>query len=220
MTVKAAAGLRRGEILALQYPDVDWFVGGLVVSRAISKCRADDGVHKWEWKLGPTKNRRIRRVGLTKEVLGVLANLKQAASDPNGFIFAPELAGLAGSRLPFIDPDYFDASIFATVRQQAGLPDTLRFRDLRHFFASMLIAQGESPKHVCDQMGHSSIQVTFDAYGHLFPQARREATERLERAMFAGRRTALVEDMVETPPAAGHWDGVTRMGVRGSKPEQ
>ena len=48
----------------------------------------------------------------------------------------------------------------------------VRFHDLRHFFASMLIAQGESAKYVSDQLGHSSVQVTFDIYGHLFPTVR------------------------------------------------
>jgi hypothetical protein len=54
----------------------------------------------------------------------------------------------------------------------------------------MLIAQGESPKYVCDQMGHSSIQVTFDIYGHLFPQSRREAAVKLQQAMLEGKTKA------------------------------
>jgi hypothetical protein len=54
----------------------------------------------------------------------------------------------------------------------------------------MLIAQGETAKYVCDQMGHSSIQVTFDTYGHLFPQSRREAAARLQAAMRRGKDKA------------------------------
>ena len=56
----------------------------------------------------------------------------------------------------------------------------MRFHDLRHFFASILIAQGESAKYVQDQMGHSSIQVTFDTYGHLFPQSKQESVKKLD----------------------------------------
>ncbi len=108
----------------------------------------------------------------------LLAALKQTGH-PETFIF-PNPA------VDFIDPDYFDDSIFAPTAKRAGL--SLHFRDLRHFFASMLIAQGESAKYVCGQMGHSSIQVTFDTYGHLFPQAKKAAARRLEEAMFAGRR--------------------------------
>jgi len=46
-------------------------------------------------------------------------------------------------------------------------------------------------------MGHSSIQITFDTYGHLFPHARREASSKLEEAMFAQRKERLVEPLVE-----------------------
>ena len=61
----------------------------------------------------------------------------------------------------FIEPDYFDDHIFDPIRVKAGLSD-IRFHNLRHFFASMLIAQGESAKYVSDQLGHASIQTTFD----------------------------------------------------------
>ena len=88
-----------------------------------------------------------------------------------------------------IDPDYFDEWLFAPVVKKAGLKG-VRFHDLRHFFASMLIAQGETAKYVCDQMGHSSIQVTFDTYGHLFPQSRREAAAKLQAAMSRGKDKA------------------------------
>jgi integrase len=51
-----------------------------------------------------------------------------------------------------MDPDFFDEFIFGRISAHGGLPN-IRFHDLRHFFASMLIAQGESAKYVCDQMG-------------------------------------------------------------------
>jgi hypothetical protein len=87
-----------------------------------------------------------------------------------------------------VDPDYFGAWIFAPILEKAGLK--IRFHDLRHFFASMLVAQGESAKYICDQMGHSSIQVTFDIYGHLFPKSRREAADKLQAAMPEGKTKA------------------------------
>jgi Phage integrase family len=63
----------------------------------------------------------------------------------------------------------------------------MRFHDLRHFFASHMIAQGETPAHVRDQMGHSSIKVTFDTYGHLFPGSGRQAAGRFEESMKKAR---------------------------------
>ena len=55
-----------------------------------------------------------------------------------------------------------------------------RFHDLRHFFASQLIANGDTAAYVRDQMGHSSIKVTFDTYGHLFPGAAKRPVDDLK----------------------------------------
>ena len=101
-----------------------------------------------------------------------------------------------------MDPDYFDEFIFGRIAAHAGLPN-VRFHDLRHFFASMLIAQGESAKYVCDQMGHSSIQVTFDTYGHLFPNSRETAAKKLQQAMFTGRKNGFGSSLVAKPGKRG-----------------
>jgi hypothetical protein len=97
-----------------------------------------------------------------------------------------------------MDPDYFDEFVFGPIAAKASLPG-VRFHDLRHFFASMLIAQGESAKYVCDQMGHSSIQVTFDTYGHLFPNSRETAAKKLQQAMFTGPKDRTGSSLVAKP---------------------
>jgi len=56
----------------------------------------------------------------------------------------------------------------------------VRFHDLRHTFASRLLQNAESPVYVKDQMGHHSIKVTVDIYGHLIPGANRAAVDRLD----------------------------------------
>src|SRR5262249_40319240 len=56
----------------------------------------------------------------------------------------------------------------------------VRFHDLRHTFASRLLQNGESPAYVKDQMGHHSIKVTVDIYGHLVPGSNRAAVDRLD----------------------------------------
>lgn len=60
-------------------------------------------------------------------------------------------------------------SRFSELTDSHGKP-CFKFHDLRHFHASMLIASGATPKEVMVEIGHSSIQVTFDTYGHLFPE--------------------------------------------------
>jgi integrase len=185
----AFAGLRRGEVLALCFEDIDWFQRELVINKSLAKCRATDGVRKWTWKVGPPKSRRSkRRVALTNNVLQVLSNLKQFSGKSEGLIFANRDG-------KHIDPDQFDEDIFAPIREKAGLK-SVRFHDLRHFFASMLIAQGESAKYVCDQLGHASVQITFDTYGHLFPQAKAEASEKFEERMLRAREEASVSKLL------------------------
>jgi integrase len=56
----------------------------------------------------------------------------------------------------------------------------VRFHDLRHTFASLLIQQGEGLAYIRDQLGHSSIKVTVDTYGHLVPGGNRQAVDKLD----------------------------------------
>jgi len=197
----AFTGLRRGEILALHFEDIDWFQSELAINKSVARFPATDGTHKWVWKIGPTKSKKSnRRVGLAANVLQLLSGLKQVPAAGEGLIFADADGH-------FIDPDYFDDHIFDPIRVKAGLPD-IRFHDLRHFFASMLIAQGESPKYVSDQLGHSSIQITFDTYGHLFPQAKAEASKKLEKRMFEGRKGPFVRRLLEKDENGDSEEGV------------
>jgi len=81
----------------------------------------------------------------------LLADLKAGKPD-SAFLFPGECSG-------FVNPDKFDAQIWLPISERAGMKGT---RDQRHFFASELIANGETAAYVRDQLGHSSIKVTFD----------------------------------------------------------
>ena len=65
----------------------------------------------------------------------------------------------------------------------------MKWHDLRHSFASLLIHQGESVKYVQTQMGHSSSKVTLDRYGHLYPEVHQEAAKRLDDTVFGDAKT-------------------------------
>jgi len=64
--------------------------------------------------------------------------------------------------------------------RKSGTLWRIRIHDLRHTFASLLIQQGESLVYVKQQMGHHSIRVTVDTYGHLVPGGNRAAVDRLD----------------------------------------
>jgi integrase len=60
----------------------------------------------------------------------------------------------------------------------------IRFHDMRHTFTSLLIDQNENPKYIQEQLGHSTIQMTFDIYGHLINKTNQDSTTRLEESVF------------------------------------
>jgi integrase len=115
--VDAFTGLRRNEILALCWSDIDWFNKEIFVSRAISKAKADDGVHKWVWRMSPPKSpKSVRRAAMPENVLRLMAELKQIAPTAGGLVF-PDPAAPQRS----IDPDLFDSDIFGPVVVRARL---------------------------------------------------------------------------------------------------
>ncbi len=73
----------------------------------------------------------------------------------------------------------FRARVFRKILQEAGLSG-FRFHDIRHTFASLLLAQGESVHYVKEQMGHASTQTTVDVYEHLVPGSNRRAVDQLD----------------------------------------
>lgn len=78
-----------------------------------------------------------------------------------------------------LDPNNLRKRVFYCALAMAGLRRG-RFHDLRHTYASLLIQQGESLAYVKDQLGHHSIQITVDTYGHLVPCGNRQAVDRLD----------------------------------------
>ena len=60
----------------------------------------------------------------------------------------------------------------------------MQLHGLRHSYVALLIAQGASPKYIQRQLGHASIQMTFDIYGHLMPDAREEIIHGLDEQVF------------------------------------
>ena len=74
--------------------------------------------------------------------------------------------------------------VYQPTLKKAGITRPLRFHDLRHTYASLLIAQGESPKYIQKQLRHAYVQITFDRYGHLFEDVNQEAAKRMDAVIF------------------------------------
>src|SRR5207253_11273111 len=88
-----------------------------------------------------------------------------------------------------LDPDNLYHRYFRPVLTKAGLR-RIRLHDLRHTFGSLLIQNGASIVYVKEQMGHSSIQVTVDTYGHLIPGANVSFVDSLDTTSEPDKQTA------------------------------
>jgi hypothetical protein len=162
-------GIRLGELLALQWGDVDVTGRFLEVRRNLVAGR-----------LTSTKNTNRRRVDMSLKLTETLRELHRARKA------ASLKAGKPVPQWVFInsdgtalDGDNVRHRVFYRLLESAKLRE-IRFHDLRHTFASLLIQNGAPLTYVKEQMGHSSIQVTVDVYGHLVPSANRAEVDRLD----------------------------------------
>jgi integrase len=177
-------GKRQGELVTLKGIDVDFKGGFIHVQRNLSRG-----------KISVTKNGKDRRVDVSTQLLNCLEELlskrraealreemkkpaeerRDAATIVNEVMEDWLFQTPAGTR---IDPSNL-RKMFNRLLVDAGIR-RIRFHDLRHTFASLLLQNGESLVYVKDQMGHSSIQVTVDIYGHLVPGGNRQAVNKLD----------------------------------------
>jgi integrase len=148
-------GLRAGELVALRAADLDLMRRRVDVKASASEAHG-------ELQLVATKTYERRTVPIPKSLIDELAR-QISGSEPSAFVWqSPEGAPLRYS-------NWFKRH-FKPAVVRAGLPSGTRFHDLRHSYAAMLIAQGAHPRAIMERMGHSTITVTLDTYGHLLPK--------------------------------------------------
>jgi integrase len=158
------AGLRRGELQALRWGEVELKAGVLRV------------VKSWDRVAGlvePKSRSGYRKVPIPAILRSELvAHRLRQGSGGRGFVFS------VGADEPPFDPSN---ALRAARRVWAeGRLRPLGFHEARHTYASLMIAAGVNAKALCTYMGHSSITVTLDRYGHLMPGNEREAAELLD----------------------------------------
>jgi integrase len=174
----ARTGTRIGEAVALQWDDLDFNGRFAEVRRAIN-----DG------KVSTPKSGKSRRVDLSAQLAKTLKAHLVAQKEETlrkGWKELPPWVFTNGVGKA-LNPDNFRNRIWPKLLAKAGLRK-VRIHDLRHTFASLLIANGESLAYVKDQLGHHSIRVTVDTYGHLVPGGNKAAVDRLDDAPIATTR--------------------------------
>jgi integrase len=156
--------------VALQWGDIDFQGRFIIVQR-----NWVDGL------LTTPKSGKSRRVDMSLMLTDALKNLfveRKKETLRKGWSEVPEwvFTNEAGRML---DPENFRNRVWLKLLAKAGMR-RIRIHDLRHTFASLLIQQGESLAYVKEQMGHHSIRVTVDVYGHLVPGGNKAAVDRLD----------------------------------------
>lgn len=169
----ARTGMRIGEVIALQWGDIDFNERFFNVQRNCVR-----GVITT-----PKSAQGTRRVDMSLQLAQVLKNLKHQRKiaamgkgagklDLSEFVFLSTVGTI-------IIPDKWRTRYFYKALDKAGIRK-IRIHDLRHTYASLLIQAGESLAYVKEQLGHHSIQVTVDVYGHLIPGKNKDAVDKLD----------------------------------------
>ena len=156
--VLAYTGIRWGEAAALRRGRCDLLRHRLHIKESLAEISGRK-------IFGPTKTYQERQVGLPQFLARMRAqHLESLPSDPDTLVFTSRKGQ------PLSNPN-FRNRVWLPALRDAGLPGDLRIHDLRHTCASLLVAQEAHPKAIQAHLGHSSITVTLDRYGHLFPDA-------------------------------------------------
>jgi integrase len=173
--IAIATGMRQGELLALRWQDID-------LKKAQAHIR---GTIQPDMTVAQPKTRASQRtVALTEEAVASLKRHRSrqneerlalgASWEPSDIVFSDE-AGRTYNPTRLLRQ-------FKRVLKEHGLPD-LRFHDLRHTYATLMLNAGIHPKVVSETLGHSRIQTTLDLYSHVTPNMQRGAAEAMQSVM-------------------------------------
>jgi integrase len=168
----AYSGLRYGEIAALRIERANLLRGSIDVVESLSEING-------RLHVGPTKTGARRTVSLPRFLCQMLGEHIARFPSSDGRLFSAAEGGPLRRN--------FYRRHFRPAVERAGLAP-LRFHDLRHTCASLLIAQGAHAKEISERLGHSTARLTLDRYGHLLPSLDERLRDGLEATFQAVSR--------------------------------
>ena len=179
-------GMRQGEILSLKWSDFDADTGRLTVQRTVLYISGQGSIEG-----EPKSDRGRRNILLTPLAVAALRahralqaeeRIRAVAWEDNDLIFCNAVGR-------HIRASNLLRRSFRPLLARAGLP-AIRFHDLRHTAATLLLLQGVHVKVVSEMLGHSSVSLTLDVYSHVLPSMQSDAAAKME-ALFLTKRTAV-----------------------------
>jgi len=180
-------GMRRSELLALRWDDIDLDMAQVYVTRALHRLRTGEIVYRT-----PKTAKSRRLIDLPPSAALVL---RQHRDQQEALLVDMATAPTQGSDLVFttlgsgpVLPDTFTHAWIKTARR-AGFPH-IRLHDARHTHATLLLKQGVHPKVVQERLGHASITTTLDTYSHVLPGLQQSAALKFDQVAQAVKEAA------------------------------
>jgi integrase len=175
--LSVTCGLRRGEICALRWRNVDLAGAQLSINRSTEQTKA--GIREKETKAG-----RGRTVALTRLSIEELCRHKARQAEELlrlGIQLSDEMYVVAQADGNPLKPNSLTHE-FVRFIAGTGLP-RVRFHDLRHSHATHMLASGVHPKIAQERLGHATIATTLDLYSHVLPGMQADAASRVDEAL-------------------------------------
>ncbi len=170
----ARTGMRIGEAMALQWQDVDFEERKIRLRRNFSRG-----------KIQTPKNGKGRNIDMSLQLTGTLKELlhqRKIEKLKNGWECFPKFVFITEKGRPALNTSHWRRKFFDKAVERAGIR-RITPHILRHTYASLLIQAGESLVYIKEQLGHHSIKVTVDIYGHLVPGGNKAAVDSLDEAI-------------------------------------
>jgi len=189
-------GLREGELFGLKWSDLDWGKKHLQVQRQLQRIKGKGMVFA-EPKTASGKRMIVLSTATVAKLREHLDHQQQERISAGDRWQEYDLLFPSTLGTP-MDPSnmYKD---FKDSLKKAGLPD-IRFHDLRHTAATLMLQQGTHPKIVQERLGHSSISLTMDTYSHVLPSMQEEAAEKMDEILVPIEVSATLKHIKESSP--------------------
>lgn len=178
LVLALTTGMRRGELLALRWKDVDLDRGVLAVTGSLQ------GESRPTLNIASPKSGKSRSVALGTIAVAALRDHRKRQAQEQlvvgsewrdlGLVFSTEYGD-------FLSPTTLRLAL-RRVLTRARLP-TIRFHDLRHSAATLMLSRGVHPKMASEMLGHSTIAITLDLYSHVSANMQRQAADAIDAAL-------------------------------------
>jgi integrase len=167
-----STGMREGELFALEWKDVDFDSHAVTVQRTLEN-------RKGALRTKPPKTKNAyRRIDLPEAMVDALLEHRRRAV-AEGMATAPVFHDERGGWLRISN---VGRRSLKPILERAGLP-RIRFHDLRHTHATLLLVSGVNPKVVSERLGHASVEFTLKTYSHVLPTIQKDAAAKLNKLL-------------------------------------